>query len=101
MQHSERQQGNKSVDDRRRDERLPLEGKIIVRMPAQEFAGPSENLSRDGVFFTAGQNLTVEVVLPNGQARSGQIMRIGAVRDGEFGIAVRFDEPLGSDDLPA
>lgn len=101
MGKSEGRSSAKGVDERRRGgDRLPVSGVVTVSMPALAFEGPSENVSRDGVYFTAKQNLDVEVTLPNGTTRKGHIMRVGAVRDGEFGIAVRFAEPLSQNDLP-
>lgn len=90
---------DKSTEDRRADDRRTIEGALTVRVDPCEIHGPSQNVSADGVYFTAQADITVEVELPNGTRRRGKILRVGAVRDGELGVAVRFDEALSGDDL--
>lgn len=85
--------------NRRDGERRPMEGVLTVRVAACEIEGSSQNVSPDGVYFTAHGSLPVEVELPDGTRRTGKIMRVGAVREGELGIALRFDEPLTDEEL--
>lgn len=87
---------DKTTQERRRDDRQTIDGDLTVHIDPCEVSGPSQNVSSEGVYFTAAATIAVEVLLPDGQRRKGHIMRIGAVREGELGIAVRFDEPMAS-----
>ena len=91
---------SQATENRRHDERRSLDADVLVRVLAQELQGPSQNVSAEGLYFTAKASLPVEVTLPDGSLRTGQLLRVGAVREGELGLAVRFDEPLSPDELP-
>ena len=89
------------VTERRAATRLPTGGSAAVRIRETEILGPSRNVSPEGIYFIAEAEIPVEVRLPNANTTvSGKIVRIGAVRDGELGIAIRFDEPLPPGSLP-
>ncbi len=82
------------IDDRRVGDRSPIEGAIDVHIPAIDIRGPSGNISETGVYFTATGSIPVELRLPGSeQTVKGQIVRVGAVREGEFGFAIRIDDP--------
>lgn len=92
---------DKVVQDRRGTERIPLEGTVSVKVVEGEILGPSRNISQEGIYFIAEAEMPVQVTLPmDGRVLSGKIVRVGAVRDGELGIAIRFDEKLPADLLP-
>lgn len=88
------------VRERRSSDRIPLEGSASVRILESEVIGPSRNISQEGIYFIAEAEMPVEVTLPSKDVLKGKIVRIGAVREGELGIAVRFDERLSPDQLP-
>ncbi len=76
----------------RRDRRIGLDGDVTIRFDAGTLAGSGQNISLQGVFFTADGSLPVTVhVAGRGDVR-GQLVRVEAMGDGRFGIAVRFDD---------
>ncbi len=90
-----------SVQERRGSDRIPLEGSVSVKIIEKVILGPSRNISQEGIYFIAEAEMPVEVTLPHsGDVLSGKIVRIGAVREGELGIAIRFDENLAEEQLP-
>jgi hypothetical protein len=89
------------VRERRGNDRIPLEGKVVVKIHECEMLGPSRNISQDGIYFITPAEMAVEIQLPDGlPTLHGKIVRVGAVRDGELGVAIRFDKPLPSELLP-
>ncbi|MDP6423762.1 MAG: PilZ domain-containing protein [Planctomycetota bacterium] len=89
------------VGERRGSDRLSLEGSVCIKVIEQKILGPSRNISTEGIYFIAEAEMPVEVTLPeNGGVVTGKIVRVGAVRDGEIGIAIRFDEQVSADRLP-
>jgi len=88
------------VADRRDEERQPSEEQVVVKIHAAEIPGPSRDISRQGLYFVAKAPFRVEVVFDNGKVIPANLVRLGMVREGEMGVAVRFDEPLPEELLP-
>ena len=90
-----------TATERRSDGRIEVEGSVCVSIMQADILGPSRNVSREGIYFIAEAELPVEVTLPtSGDKVRGRIVRIGAVRDGEVGVAIKFDVPLSDEQLP-
>jgi hypothetical protein len=90
-----------TLKDRRLAGRIPIEGQVCVKILESHILGPSRNISQEGIYFIAEAEMPVEVTLPgNGGVFKGKVVRVGAVREGELGIAIRFDEPVPEDKLP-
>jgi hypothetical protein len=81
-----------NTTEARRDERLGLDGDVRVRFDAGTLFGSGQNISLQGIFFTAHGTLPVTVhVAGRGDVR-GHLVRVEAIGDGRYGIAVRFDD---------
>ncbi|MEZ5989315.1 MAG: hypothetical protein R3F30_09370 [Planctomycetota bacterium] len=79
------------VEEHRNSTREPLDGSVQVRLRQDLVCGPGQNLSQDGVYLVANDEIPVEVVLPGeSEARKGFLVRVHALRKGEIGIAIRF-----------
>lgn len=76
----------------RRAPRLALDGEVAIRFDGGTILGSGENVSEQGVFFTAAAALPVTVhVAGRGEFR-GELVRLETIGDGRIGIAVRFHE---------
>lgn len=79
--------------DSRRDSRVPLDGEVAVQFDAGVIVGPGQNVSAQGVFFTAAGSLPVTVqIASKGRTLRGELVRFERMGDGRIGIAVRFLE---------
>ncbi len=82
-----------SVDqaERRRETRRSLDRNVRIMFRGAELEGCSGNLSKSGVYFTAAGQVEVQVhVAGEAEPRRGRIVRVGEMRDGELGVAVKF-----------
>ncbi|MBL8754005.1 MAG: PilZ domain-containing protein [Planctomycetes bacterium] len=78
----------------RQSPRVDLDGDVRIEFDGGAIAGSGQNISVQGVFFTADASVPVTVhVAGRGQVR-GQLVRLESMGDGRFGIAVRFDEAV-------
>ena len=78
----------------RREERLPLEATVTIDFAAGSIVGPGQNISREGVYFTAEGSLPVTVRIgDSGRQVRGQVVRFESMGDGRIGVAIRFLEP--------
>lgn len=76
----------------RQSPRVELDGEVTIRFDAGAIVGSGENISVQGVFFTADGSLPVTVqVAGRGDVR-GRLVRLESMGDGRIGIAVRFDD---------
>jgi len=76
----------------RRAPRVELDGEVAIRFDGGTILGSGENVSEQGVFFTAAAALPVTVhVAGRGEIR-GELVRLETIGDGRIGIAVRFHE---------
>lgn len=87
-----KQSNSQSTEERRSARRLPELGTIELRLCAQSIHGKAQNFSNDGLYIVAEVDLRVEVHV-DGEAkpRSGKLVRLEARREGETGLAVKFD----------
>ncbi|GEM_PF-3051378 len=92
--------GEPMTAERRDEERRPVDGRVLVRIPETCLPGPSRDISRQGLYFLTDRPLKVEVVFEDGTVVGGELVRLGVVREGETGIAVRFADPLPERLLP-
>ena len=80
-----------NAPERRADDRETIASNVSVRLLQSDVTGPTGNLSSTGVYFIAKGNLPVEVRLEGrDETLRGEIVRVGSVREGELGIAIRF-----------
>ena len=78
-------------EERRVNDRVPLEGPVTVSFVEQEVIGPGENVSDEGVFFIAEAALKVRVrVDDTAEWRDAEIVRVQSMGDGRLGMAARF-----------
>jgi hypothetical protein len=89
------------TQNRRRAERQDIEAAVSLRLPEIELEGGSANLSKTGIYFVTGDELCVEVwIQGEDQPRRGRIVRVGQLREGELGVAVRLDPQPGQASQP-
>jgi hypothetical protein len=80
--------------DNRRDPRLPLDGEVTVEFERGSIVGSGQNISQQGVFFTAAGSLPVTVrIAGRDEVVAGELVRVESMGDGRIGIAVRFAAP--------
>ena len=80
-----------TVDNQRRDERLPFGDEVTIRIAAQDIQGPGRNVSAQGVYFTTRGALRVEVQVKGQDLPvQGELVRVESMGDGQLGIAIRF-----------
>ncbi len=72
--------------------RVDIESEVTIAFAAGAIAGSGQNLSVQGVFFTADASLPVTVHIAGRGDVRGQLVRLESMGDGRIGIAVRFDE---------
>lgn len=77
----------------RRDPRVELDGEVTIQFDAGSLAGSGQNISVQGVFFTAEAALPVTVRVKGRGEVTGKLVRVESMGDGRLGIAVRFDQP--------
>ena len=85
----------------RREPRIGLEGGVTIHFDGGTIAGDGQNISAQGVFFTADGSVPVTVQVEGRGAVRGHLVRVESMGEGRFGIAVRFDEPLPPAPAPA
>lgn len=80
--------------DRRRSQRNPWRGSLTIRLPSQQFAGQTENLSGMGVLLFCASELRVEVEVtqPDGSVRKldGRLVRYNRLSADKAGLAIEF-----------
>ena len=72
--------------------RIAIDSEVTIRFEAGAIVGSGENMSVQGVFFTADGSLPVTVQVAGRGDVSGRLVRLESMGDGRIGIAVRFDE---------
>ena len=77
----------------RRSPRLDLDGEVSIRFDGGTILGSGENVSVQGVFFTAAASLPVTVHIAGRGELRGELVRLETIGDGRIGIAVRFHGP--------
>lgn len=76
----------------RRASRVDLDGEVTIRFDSGAILGSGQNISEQGVFFTAAAALPVTVHLAGRGEVRGELVRLETIGDGRIGIAVRFHE---------
>lgn len=80
--------------DSRRDPRVDLSQQVTIRFEAGSIVGPGQNISQQGVFFTAAASIPVTVAIDGrDEVVRGELVRVETMGDGRVGIAVRFLAP--------
>ncbi len=79
--------------DTRRSERLAFDAPVTIEFAAGAIVGPGQNISRDGVYFTAEGSLPVTVRV-QGREVQGHLIRFESMGGGRIGVAIRFDVPI-------
>jgi len=75
----------------RRDARVDLGESVTIDFAAGSIVGSGQNLSAQGVFFTAAASIAVTVRIDGrDQIVRGELVRVETMGDGRVGIAVRF-----------
>jgi hypothetical protein len=82
----------KSAIGNRRAARVDLDGEVTIRFDAGAISGSGQNISSQGVFFTADGTLPVTVSIAGKGEVCGRLVRLESMGDGRIGVAVRFDE---------
>jgi PilZ domain len=73
--------------------RFELDGQVTIQFDASLLAGSGQNISAQGVFFTAAAALPVTVLVAGHGEVKGHLVRVESMGDGRIGVAVRFDAP--------
>ena len=73
----------------RRAERLPLDAPVKVQFAAGSIVGSGQNISSEGLYFTAEGSLRVTVHI-EGREVTGQLVRFESMGNGKVGVAIRF-----------
>jgi hypothetical protein len=76
----------------RRDERIDLDAEVTIQFAPGTIAGSGQNISAQGVFFTAEASLPVTVRIKGRGEIAGSLVRLESMGDGRIGIAVRFHQ---------
>lgn len=80
--------------ENRRDPRVDLSEQVTIRFEAGSIVGPGQNISQQGVFFTAPASIPVTVTIDGkDEVLRGELVRVETMGDGRVGIAVRFLAP--------
>jgi hypothetical protein len=75
----------------RRHERVDLDEHVTIHFESGSIVGPGQNISAQGVFFTAAAAIPVTVrIAGRDEAVAGELVRVESMGDGRVGIAVRF-----------
>lgn len=77
----------------RRAPRVELDGDVTIRLEAGTIVGSGQNISVQGVYFTAPASLPVTVHIPGHGDLRGDLVRLDSMGDGRIGLAVRFHDP--------
>ncbi|MCB9879753.1 MAG: PilZ domain-containing protein [Planctomycetes bacterium] len=86
------------TDVRRRAERVAMDGNVKIRFATEAIVGSGQNVSSQGVFFVSEGRVPVTVTIEGRDGDiSGELVRIENMGNGQFGLAVKFDQP--HDDL--
>jgi hypothetical protein len=86
--------GKQASIDNRRDPRVDLDEQVTIQFEAGSIVGPGQNISVQGVFFTAEAVLPVTVrIAGKDQVVRGELVRFESMGGGCVGIAVRFLAP--------
>ncbi len=84
-----------TTTNQRRAERVPFAGTVAIQFEAATLVGSGENVSSEGVYFTADGAVPVLVRLGDGGATvRARLVRYESMGGGRVGIAVRFDSPI-------
>lgn len=84
-----------TANDSRRADRHPLDAAVTIDIAALSFAGSGENISQQGVYFTAEATVPVAVRIGDtGKTVRGHLVRFESMGNGRIGVAIRFDEPI-------
>jgi hypothetical protein len=75
----------------RKHPRVEIDSVVTIRFEAGTIVGSGENISAQGVFFTAEGTLPVTVQVAGERDVRGQLVRLESMGGGRIGIAVRFD----------
>lgn len=75
----------------RKHARVDIDSVVTIRFDAGTIVGSGENISAQGVFFTADGTLPVTVQVAGQADVRGQLVRLESMGGGRIGIAVRFD----------
>ena len=80
--------------DNRRDPRVDLSKQVTIRFEAGSIVGPGQNISLQGVFFTAPASIPVTVCIDGvDKVVQGQLAPVETRGEGSVGVPVRFLEP--------
>lgn len=80
--------------DNRRDPRVDLTEQVTIRFEAGQIVGSGQNISQQGVFFTATASIPVTVRIEGkDEVVYGELVRVESMGNGRVGIAVRFVAP--------
>lgn len=76
----------------RKAPRVQIDSEVTIEFTGGSLAGSGENISSQGVFFTADGSLPVTVRVAGHGKVQGQLVRLESMGGGRIGIAVRFDQ---------
>lgn len=72
--------------------RRELDAEVTIRFGPGAIAGSGQNISEQGLFFTADASVPVSVHIAGRGVVHGHLVRLESMGGGRFGIAVRFDD---------
>lgn len=78
-------------DSKRDHERLRLATEVRVTFQAEPLSGPGQNISCNGVFFIADQDIRVTVSIGDREVE-GVLVRAENHSQGKTGLAVKFED---------
>lgn len=83
-----------TANESRDSQRVPLSSQVAIDFESTSIVGPGENISSQGVYFTAEGCVRVTVRIGTGRAVTGRLVRLESMGGGRVGLAVQFDEPI-------
>lgn len=88
-----KQLSQQETRERRRPERRPLDGEVVVEFSEADLVGPGQNISEAGVFFVTEGSIPVSVRVEGREGLvAGQLVRVESMGAGKLGIAIKFDD---------
>jgi hypothetical protein len=85
------ERGQSSIQGRH-NARVELDSGVAIQFDVAGISGAGQNISAQGVFFTAEAALPVTVRIAGRGEVHGTLVRLESMGNGRIGIAVRFDD---------
>jgi len=83
----------KATVDQRQSRRVAIDAPVEILLEGAVIAGSGRNLSRTGILAVVPGGIRVKARF-GGEERSGTVVRLQALDEKSWSLAVKFDQPL-------